>query len=118
MEKQTKRAVKFTNYSEEDFSHGWDSTVYEFAAGESTMLEESLANHFAKHLATRELNKKEIISSSANIKNEMRKAFNGESIEAKDATQLDQAVINENSKKPAKAAKKETKEDLEGFEGK
>jgi len=50
-------AVTFINYTDEDFTHTWDSQPYVFAAGRTMMLPEYLARHFAKHLTRRELNK-------------------------------------------------------------
>ena len=47
----------FVNWTTEDFTHQWAGTEYTFKAGDKTILEESLAIHFAKHLADRELNK-------------------------------------------------------------
>lgn len=49
--------ISFTNISKESFSHTWDGRQFEFLAGESYMLEQHLARHFAKHLADREMNR-------------------------------------------------------------
>lgn len=49
--------VLFTNFSNEDFTQKWDNVPYTFKAGESKYLPGYLAEHFAKHLIDRELNK-------------------------------------------------------------
>ncbi len=49
------KAILFRNWTTEDFTHTWNSVEYDFPAGSDTRLEESLANHFAKHLTDREL---------------------------------------------------------------
>lgn len=50
------KAIKFTNITKEDFSHTWDGDQYDFKAGETIMLPDHLAKHFAKHLANRHFN--------------------------------------------------------------
>lgn len=121
------QAVTITNYSDEDFTHKWDSVDYTFPAGKSTMMEASLALHFAKHLAVRELNKRNVPSLGRNvIGEEMKKAINAEeSVEAEDTTKLAQVTLNANADKekeekkaPKKEEKKELPEDLDEFEGK
>lgn len=92
------KAVLFTNYSDEDFSHTWDMVKYEFPAKQSTMLFGGLALHFAKHLAVRELNKRDKNTGGGALETEMRKAFSDAVLEAKDKTQLEQKVINANAK--------------------
>lgn len=51
------RSVKFTNWTDEDFTHTWAKVPYTVKAHETLVLEEWLARHLAKHLAERELNK-------------------------------------------------------------
>jgi hypothetical protein len=51
------QAIKFKNFSNEDFSWSWNNMPYVFKAGESIFLEDFKATHFAKHLIDRELNK-------------------------------------------------------------
>lgn len=126
-----KTAILFTNYSDEDFSHSWDSVVYNFPKGQSTMLESMLGAHFARHLAVRELNKKDVITSKANINEEAQKAISTTSVEAEDDTKL--AHEAQNYKKMNKLDlvkeaedkgidvkgkdKKDLVDELEGFEG-
>lgn len=97
------KAITFTNYSTEDFSHTWDSVEYTFPAGESTMLQDYLAFHFAKYLAMRELTKKDKNAGFGKnvLTNEMSKALGKKSIEAVDDTQLNNEIINYNDMKKA-----------------
>lgn len=50
-------AILFINYTDEDFSHSWGGVNYNFKAGTSMYLEPYLAEHFAKHLTNREINR-------------------------------------------------------------
>lgn len=50
-------AKKFLNFSNEDFSWKFDGVSYEFKAGQEIFLEDFKAEHFAKHLIDREINK-------------------------------------------------------------
>lgn len=47
----------FLNWSNEEFVGMWDSIPYKIKAGQNVYLEDWKANHFAKHLTDRELNK-------------------------------------------------------------
>ena len=55
--KQEVKAIIFKNFSDEDFTHTWDSVPYTFKAGQEMYMEDWKAAHFAKHLINRELNK-------------------------------------------------------------
>ena len=127
------KAVTFTNYSDEDFTHKWDGVEYDFPKGQSTMLEFDLALHFAKHLANRELNKKgvEYVTTPV-LEEEMKKAISTENaIEEKDETKLKQAALNYNEMNREELAEEAKKRgitvgnkkestlvsDLEAFEG-
>lgn len=46
---------KFYNWSDESFSYPWASEPYTFEPGEERIMEAGVAEHFAKHLADREL---------------------------------------------------------------
>jgi len=50
-------AIKFCNYTDEDFTWKFDGIAYTFKAGTTMFLEDFKAHHFAKHLIDRELNK-------------------------------------------------------------
>lgn len=51
------QAVKFTNWTDEDFSWKFDGVLYTFRAGETMFMESDKAEHFAKHLVDREMNR-------------------------------------------------------------
>lgn len=53
-------ALQFKNFSEEDFTHSFDSIPYTFKAGQAIMIEDFKAKLFAKHLIDRELTRKNI----------------------------------------------------------
>lgn len=52
--------VLFMNWSDEEFTHSWNNEPYTFKAGEQRWLPMYLAEHFANHLASREMNKKDV----------------------------------------------------------
>lgn len=51
------KAVKFKNFTDEEFSWKHDGVPYTFAPGQEIFLEDFKAEHFAKHLVDREINK-------------------------------------------------------------
>lgn len=52
-------AIKFKNFSDEDFSWKYDGQSYTFKAGQEMYLEDFKAHHFAKHLVDHVINKME-----------------------------------------------------------
>ena len=54
------KAVIFYNWTNEEFTHTWNKEPYTFPPGQQMMLEEGIADTFAKHLAVREMNKANI----------------------------------------------------------
>lgn len=96
------KAILFTNYSKEDFTHKYDGASWSFPEGQSMMLEGHLAMHFAKHLAVRELNREDKPTGRDMIALEMKKSLDAETIvEAENSAKLQAEVINYNSKKKA-----------------
>lgn len=51
-----KKNVMFTNWTTKPFTWTWGKQPMTFQPGQSTMMDEALALHFAKHLADREIN--------------------------------------------------------------
>lgn len=47
----------FRNFSDEDFTHAWNSIPQFFPAKSEIYMEDGLADHFAKHLVDREMQK-------------------------------------------------------------
>lgn len=56
------QAIRFKNFSDESFTHMYDGVPFTFEKGQETMLEDYKAEHFAKHLIDRELNKKGLMT--------------------------------------------------------
>ena len=104
------KAQRFTNWTKEDFSHKWDSVQYTFKAGESEMVQDYLAHHFAKHLAQREINKKNLPMTSPKFKEFYFKCLNDESISAESELKLEMEIEKVNNKKEVK--KEEKKEEV------
>lgn len=114
-----KQAKVFTNYSDETFTHSWDKVEYSFKAGQSMMLEDYLCLHMARHLAIRELNKRDVLTSKSNILLEMKKAIEDTDIESENDTELSQKVLQANSEKEEdkKVDEVEESDELSEFEG-
>lgn len=68
------KAIKFRNFSNEDFSWKWDGVSFNFPAGQETYLEEDKAHHFAKHLVDREIGKINVERGLHGTKNEISSA--------------------------------------------
>jgi hypothetical protein len=109
--KEQVKAVRFTNWTDETFSHKWNSVEYTFKPGESTQLQDYLANHFANHLAQREINKLNLLMSDRRFKEFYDRCFSEEPIVAETEEKLEMKIeeIKAKDKKKAKAAKKVTK---------
>lgn len=54
------KAILFRNFSDESFTWKFDGDPYTFEAGQEMYMEDFKAQHFAKHLIDRELNKEGI----------------------------------------------------------
>lgn len=105
------KAVQFKNFTNEDFTWKWDGIAYTFAAGQTIFLEDFKAEHFAKHLVDRELNRLNI---ATNNEAERSKLISECFPVAEAVTPLEALQLN-NKKAPAKKkAKVEAEfEDLE-----
>lgn len=102
------QALKFKNFSDEQFIHTYDSVPYTFEAGQEIFLEDYKAYHFAKHLVDRELNKLNIVTN-----NMSERARLGELCFPKEAavTPLEAIQINEKAKEKKKVSKKKVEEE-------
>lgn len=121
-------AIRFTNWTEQDFTHRWDKVEYTFKAGESTYLQDYLAHHFAKHLAQREINRKNLLMSDLRFKEYYDKCLSEDVISADTSLKLEMEMEKNKEKKDdkqeamkarmakAREAKKNKAEDE--FEGK
>lgn len=54
------KIVTFLNFTNEDFTYSWDSQPHTIKAHEQVEMEDWRANHAAKHLVNRELNKADL----------------------------------------------------------
>jgi len=57
-------AVLFRNDSDEEFVSSWNSVKYTFLPHQERYVEKFLADHFAKHWATKEMNKRKMITTN------------------------------------------------------
>ena len=69
--------VYFSNWTAEDFTYTWAKEAYTFKANSITALPAYLANHFANHLADRELNKENIPTDNPKKQVYVDKCFGG-----------------------------------------
>lgn len=115
------KAVLFTNWTTEDFTHMWDGVEYEFPKKKTVFLQGYLAVHFAKHLAIREMNRMGAswMEKDKRFEDLMKKCLVEETqIDAKDDVSLESKMLNTEHNKPAKTKKKEeVKSDDDSFEG-
>lgn len=97
------KALNFHNFSEEPFVGVYDSVIHpEIAPGGSMFLEDFKAEHFAKHLIDREMNKMGVVTNNQSVRDELHaKCF-----PADDAVAPLEALQIEEKKKVAKKAKK------------
>ncbi|MDH4127317.1 MAG: hypothetical protein OEV44_01085 [Spirochaetota bacterium] len=92
------KAMRFYNWTNEDFSHKWDSVEYTFRAGESQMVQDYLANHFAKHLAQREINKKNLPMNDRKYQEFFNKCLSGEELSSETSLKLEMEIEKANQK--------------------
>jgi len=112
------KAIKFSNWTKDQFSWKWDGLEYNFQPGESAYFSEHVAKHFAKHLANKVMNglcdgQEKIAKGSGVTFIEKDPRFQalvqkalGDSVDAKDETSLSSKIMAKNV-----AAKKQQKED-------
>lgn len=104
-----KKALRFKNFSNEDFTGIWDKKEYKFKPGESLILPDYLAIHFAKHLVDRELTKQDKPINSQNARDEMAsKCLTDIGVSGNDDVELEVAMLNADDK-PEEEDKKEDK---------
>lgn len=64
MAKAEVKSVVFKNFTDGEFVCSWDAVPYRFPAGKEMYVEDWKANHFAKHLVDRVMNKLGMITSN------------------------------------------------------
>lgn len=90
-ETTTRQVVNFSN---EDFTHNWDSKPHTLKAGESRIFPKFLADHLSKHLVDREMHKLGIRTDDARRKEFEDRAL-GIEIEHSSPEELEIALLNE-----------------------
>lgn len=106
-------AKLFRNFTNEDFSWKYDGALFTFKAGQEMYMEAPRADHFAKHLVDRELNKLNILTNNLTERALILEKClpSGEEV-----TQAEAINIEAKKKVRAKKASKKTKvEDEEEF---
>ncbi len=112
----------FINWSPEEFIGMWDSVPYKFAPGQTVYLEDWKANHFAKHLTDRELNRASLSTADQKRSEFYAKCFAVETPEAEPPMPelaempVETQILNKNKKlgRPKKVVQPE--EQFEGLE--
>lgn len=105
------KSVVFKNFTDEEFVCSWDSVPYRFPAGKEMYVEDWKADHFAKHLVDRVMNKKGMLTNDRLKREEfLAQALpGGVSISADEALDLNAreevSEKTEEIKKEAKAKK-------------
>jgi hypothetical protein len=118
---------KFTNYTGQEFTCSWDGKEYNFLPGESAILEDVVAQVFAKHLANQKFEGTLVVSDQTFI-DEMDKALSDAS-EQPQAEEIVEKIMEEvkieepkeeelviEEEKPKKKGRKSKKETFEGLD--
>jgi hypothetical protein len=93
------KAVRFINWTSEDFTWKFNNEDYTFPAGESMLMEAEKAMHFAKHLAYRELNNANKRTNDPQLFPEyVKKCFTGEEYSADSTAKLSDSIMTEAGK--------------------
>lgn len=109
------KAVKFKNFTNEDFEWKWDGNSFKFPAGIEIYLEEDQAHHFAKHLVDRELNK----TNTPTNNQQARKALGVQCFPTEEAVTPVEAInLNETKKKSTRVTKKVEEEEFSDLKNK
>lgn len=91
---------KFTNYTNKEFTCSWDGKEYTFLPNESRILDDGIAETFAKHLANLNFNGTLVVNDIA-FQNEMAKALSEATIPDEETIEsIAQSVITEKDEEP------------------
>jgi len=82
------KSVVFKNFTKEEFVCSWDGVPYRFAPGKEMYVEDWKAEHFAKHLVDKVMQKKGLITSNAHA----RAPFLAEALPAEESITPDEAL--------------------------
>lgn len=100
-------AVKFFNWTKEDFTHAWDGIPYTVKAGETMTFQPYLAFHLAKHASIRELNKTNTLTDDQHMPPMIKRFIITTEVKADSEAELDVAILNEKKEDTPKEAKLE-----------
>lgn len=107
------KIVLFKNWTDEDFTHTWNNVPHSFKAGEERHMEDWKAEHFANHLADRELirSSKETIDPSKPAL--IQKALSGgeEVVKEKLVSELAEKNVEKQAEKPSEEEFPDLKKD-------
>jgi hypothetical protein len=112
----------FTNWTLNSFTYPWNSEPITFEAGESKLLPEYLADHFAKHLTDKELHSRGLTAGDASRTELLKKCFVPPEGEALPSTGEQSSVLAEiealNLTAPKKRGRpKKVEPEMEKFDG-
>lgn len=110
--RETKKAVKFTNFSDETFVGVWNREPREYKPGKGEILPFYMADHFSKHLIDREITKLGKNTNNPDLRAEMLdKCIGNEVIDATSETDLEIKILNKKVKEKKEDKKEEKKEE-------
>lgn len=105
---QEVKSVVFKNFTEEEFVCSWDSVPYRFPAGKEMYVEDWKADHFAKHLVNRVMNKRGMITTNM----VERQKFLNEALPPEPTVSVEEA-LDINARDAAAEVKKKGKKKVE-----
>lgn len=105
------KIVLFKNWTKEDFTHTWNKEPHTFKAGESKHMEDWKAEHFAGHLADRELTKAKLVTTDPSKKEMIKKALSGAEEVSKEKIVSELAEKNTEKEEQKQETKEEQKEE-------
>lgn len=97
------KAIPFTNTTKEDFHRKWDGEPYVVKAGQTMLLEGGMAYSFARRLAVRECNNKNLLPNKSNIEPRIKEYLADDSdvsfeTSSKDKLNTEMAKLNDMKK--------------------
>lgn len=95
------QAIKFKNWTNEEFRWKWNGVEHVFPAGMEIYMEADKAHHFAKHLTDREMNKLNIPTNTDSKRKEL-----GEKCFPSDESVSPEVALDINEKVKVKKIKK------------
>jgi len=88
------KLVKFFNWSDLDFVWSWNNEPYTFRSGESLMLEDWKAEHFAGHLVDRELHRQGLQVSDPKRQELLKKTLISTDVDVSSQAKAEDAILN------------------------